>query len=158
MHIWEQLPFFLCLMLDGLGMNGKLYYLLVLFCFVLGFLFSFTVSVNAMVSTNKSLCKWIYFNILCATDSFLGQGQALIFESKYAKNNMSVTQYGIVKCTFLKCTPLPQHLRAELLPTFFSNLNRACCLEDCLECPFRYPEFEANSQNTIIQQDRKSVV
>lgn len=65
---------------------------------------------------------------------------------------ISVTQYGIVKCTFLKCTPFPQHLRVELLLIFFSNLNKACCLQDCLECQFRYPEFGANSQNTVIQK------
>lgn len=57
----------------------------------------------------------------------------------------------MVKCTFLKCTPLPQHLTAELLLTF-SNLSEACCLEDCLEYQFRYPEYEANSQNAITQK------
>lgn len=80
MHIQEQLSFLLCLILDGLGIDEKLHYLSTLFWFFWGFLLSFTISVNATDSGNKPLCKWIYFNVLCAIDSFL-QGQALIYES-----------------------------------------------------------------------------
>lgn len=94
MHIQEQLSFLLCLILDGLGIDGKLYYLSILFCF--GFLLSFTISVNATDSENKPLCNWIYFNILCAKDCFLGQDQALIYESKYAKNNTICQPHSMV--------------------------------------------------------------
>lgn len=37
MRIWEQLPLPLCLMLDGLGLKGKLYSLFVLFLIVVFF-------------------------------------------------------------------------------------------------------------------------
>lgn len=102
--------------------------------------------------------QWIPQTNPCASESILTSVvQKILFVATdlwvqicQEQYYMSVTLYGIVKCTFLKCTPLPQHL--EIVLTFFCNINKACCLEDCLECQFRYHEFEANSQNTIIQK------